>query len=127
MKRMLAIVCLLVPMFAVMPGCSLFQATSTPAIFDPARPMQDRVVSAERIYTATLKQLTMLRQEGFIDDSAQNTIAELRKKASLALDSAHLYADAGDKGNFDAQINAVQGILNELTLSLAKAQNKKGT
>ncbi len=108
-------------------GCGpLIPGDTTPAVFDPSRPMQDRVASAERIYTATLKELTTLRREGLIDDETQLSIAKLRQKASLALDSAHLYADAGDISSADAQLTIIQGVINELAKSLADARQKKG-
>lgn len=107
-------------------GCSLFQgATSTPALFDSARPIQDRIVSGERIYTAVLKELTLLRKQKLIDDDEQRTIADLRKKASVAFDSAHLLADAGDSGGASAQLDQIQNLINQLAAMASGAQLKK--
>lgn len=107
-------------------GCQLFQgANSTPALLDPARPIADRIASGEKIYTATLKELTLLRKAGAINDDQQRTIAGLRQKASAAFDSAHLFADAGATADANAQLDIVQDVIRQLTLKIYESRKGK--
>lgn len=113
---MLILCALLLPLT----GCTLLHPTSTPAIFDSSRPMADRIASGERVYTAALKNLTAARKNGLISDDQQREIKAIRQRASLAFDSAHLFSDAGDTNNAQAQLDIIQQSINDLQKYLEK-------
>lgn len=105
-------------------GCQYLGGT-TPAVFDSTRPVQDRVASGEKIYAATLRELTALRKGGVIADDEQKQIAQLRIKADTAFDAADMAFRDGNNGDANAQLTLIQELLNSLTSKLYAAQIKK--
>lgn len=106
-------------------GCANPFGGTTPAVFDSTRPIQDRVASGEKIYAATLRELTVLRKGGVITDDEQRQIAQLRIKADTAFDAADMAFRDGNNADANAQLTLIQNLLNELTTKLYAAQLKK--
>ncbi len=78
--RVNVLLIVLIAVAALTGGCDLItNPTSTPAIFDGSRPIQDRIASGEKIYTATIKELTVLRNAKVIDDATQLEIKAIRQ------------------------------------------------
>jgi hypothetical protein len=89
-------------------------------------PLQ-RVVGAEEVYNATLRQLTTSYQLGLIPESAKASIYESRLLAGAALDTMRVAAKNGDMSGYDVALKAFNTEIDKLIAQRIEADRVRQT